>query len=418
METRMNPKQTIKLMKSQVLILFLFFVSLLQAQPPEPPLGQRWVLNEAYSDEFNGTQLDTSKWYDHHPTWDGRPPGLFLPSTVKVENGYMSITGAKMDRDTIVRGRTYNIACGAVVSKAREAWFGYYECRFKAAATTMSTTFWFSSRDRFNGPEDCDDDYSQEWDVQECVGREGDFDGKYFASGMHANSHFWYTDCEGERHDYRARQVLFESDELASENFNTYGGWWKNEYEASYYYNNKPEEKSHTFYTEIMKKPFNHPMGMNLVSETYPFPWISLPTDEELADPDKNTCYYDWVRAYTLVDVDEPIDQTEETIMFDEKLTFPELFNAKEAGTSLAFTLAYMANGDRELMLELYSPDGKLLGTQSYPAKAGYGKKKVAINLSSTPAPGSDYKIIAHILPIDATPGESFQTITQSFSLQ
>ncbi len=42
-----------------------------------------------------------------------------------------------------------------------------------------------------------------------------------------------------------------------------------------------------TFFTDIKEKPFDHPMGMNLVSETYPFPWISLPTDEELADPEK-----------------------------------------------------------------------------------------------------------------------------------
>ncbi|GAI29209.1 unnamed protein product, partial [marine sediment metagenome] len=46
-------------------------------------------------------------------------------------------------------------------------------------------------------------------------------------------------------------------------------------------------------------------MGLNLVSETYPYPWISLPTDEELADTGKNICYYDWVRAYTLIGVDE-----------------------------------------------------------------------------------------------------------------
>ncbi|WKX76605.1 hypothetical protein [Zobellia laminariae] len=37
--------------------------------PPKPPMGKRWVLNPDFSDEFNGTELDTTKWYDHHPTY-------------------------------------------------------------------------------------------------------------------------------------------------------------------------------------------------------------------------------------------------------------------------------------------------------------------------------------------------------------
>ena len=36
---------------------------------PLPPDGQRWVLNEQFSDEFNGSQLDESKWVTPHPTW-------------------------------------------------------------------------------------------------------------------------------------------------------------------------------------------------------------------------------------------------------------------------------------------------------------------------------------------------------------
>ena len=192
-------------MKNQVLLIILPILNVVvSAQPPDPPLGKRWILNEAFSDEFNGTELDTSKWYDHHPTWNGRPPGIFLPSQVSVENGYMSITGEKLENDTVITSRggrksTFNIACGAVVSKSREAYFGYYECRFKAARTTMSTTFWLSSRASYDGSGDCSDSYGLELDIQECIGREGDFDGKYFAKGMHSNSHFWYTDCDGKK---------------------------------------------------------------------------------------------------------------------------------------------------------------------------------------------------------------------------
>ena len=36
----------------------VFTSGYLSAKPPEPELGKRWVLNNAYSDEFNGKSLD------------------------------------------------------------------------------------------------------------------------------------------------------------------------------------------------------------------------------------------------------------------------------------------------------------------------------------------------------------------------
>lgn len=291
--------------KAICVIVVLSFCGSLHAEPPLPPVGKRWVLNPNLSDEFNGTELDNSKWLDHHPTWRGREPGIFLPSQVSVADGFLQIRGEKLKEEIVVRrGRghkdVYTIAGGAVVSK-NSGHFGYYECRCKAAATTMSTTFWFSGGGGI-GPNGCDS-YGQEWDIQECVGRRGDFDGKYFASGMHSNGHYWYTDCDGEKHDHRADQVTFEDPGLASAAFHVYGGWWKDATEASYYYDNGPA-KHQTFYNKISDTPFDKPMRMNLVSETHPFPWIELPTDEELADPVKSVAVYDWVRGYSLVDFD------------------------------------------------------------------------------------------------------------------
>lgn len=285
------------------------------ATPPRPPFGKRWVLNPDYSDEFNGTTLNADKWYDYHPTWKGRAPGLFLPSQVKLNGGYLEIFGGKMSKDTVVNGITYNIKCGAVVTKKREAHYGYYECKFKANATTLSSTFWFSTQASFAGPKGCDK-YTEEWDVQECIGRGGDFDAsknQNFEKGMHSNGHYWYTSCPDETdpayqtNDYRApTKVSFvNTTELASDNYNVYGGWWKDSKSASYYYNNTLIG-SHDFYNQIDATPFEEPMRMNLVVETYPFPWVELPNDAELADPTKNTTYYDWVRAYKLVDVENP----------------------------------------------------------------------------------------------------------------
>ena len=284
----------------------------LKADPPLPPLGMRWVLNPAFSDEFNGNALDLTKWYNYHPTWKGRPPGLFMPSQVSVANGYMSIRGEKMAQDTVVyywdgSSDIFNIKAGAVVSRSEEAFYGYYECRFKANKTTMSTTFWLSSKGGgFPGPEACADKYGQEWDIQECIGREGSFDGSWFGKGMHSNSHIHYYDCQGVKHDYRGTDIRFADEVLASDTFNIYGGWWHDEYSYSSYYNNG-EPKYGRFHDHIIDPPFKFPMGVNLVQETYPYPWISLPTDEELADSTMNISYYDWVRAYNLYEADEPV---------------------------------------------------------------------------------------------------------------
>lgn len=335
-----------------------------QSGPPEPPIGKRWVINPEFSDEFNGATLDSNKWYDYHPSWKGREPGIFLPSQVSVKDGYLQIKGEKLKKDTIVnsygRDMTFNIAGGAVVSK-KAALLGYYECRAKAAATTMSTTFWFSTTGSEVGPNGCDK-YGQEWDIQECIGRSGDFAGTFFSNGMNSNGHFWYNDCDKERHDLRAPAVKFVNQELASKDFHVYGGWWRDEKTASLYYDDRAP-KHMKFYDEIVDKPFNRPMYMRLVSETYPFPWIELPTDAELADPTKNTVYYDWVRGYDLVDVNhEGIDQSYEMglNLYNESIIFSDLQTKMEAGEVLKIPLSYKANQHRKIYLKISETTDKL----------------------------------------------------------
>jgi hypothetical protein len=385
------------------LLLLLSIVSELFADPPQPPLGKRWVLNPWFSDEFNGTLLDTAKWFDHHPDWIGRPPGLFLPSQVAVRDGCLQIRGEKMKRDTVVhaygRDITFTIAGGAVRSK-NQVYLGYYECRVKAAATTMSTTFWFSGGGG-TGPEGCDR-YHQEWDIQECVGREGDFDGSYFARGMHSNAHYWYTDCKGKRFDHRAVQVRFEEAELASENFHVYGGWWRDATSASYYYDNR-EPKHQKFYDEISKTPMDKPMHMNLVCETYPFPWIELPSDEELADSTKNTVYYDWVRGYKLIEAGDPLPEElkRESLpeIYDEALSFPSAVLDLSLSDTASIPITYKANEDREIHLTLYNEEESTILETTITAYAGYAHMLLDKLMEETLSAGQEYKLVGTLRP-------------------
>ncbi|MDO6761256.1 family 16 glycosylhydrolase [Tamlana sp. 2_MG-2023] len=389
------------LSKKMLLLVLIFGLSdfvFAQYGPPKPPIGKRWVLNPEFSDEFNGTQLDTTKWLDHHPTWKGRAPGLFMPSQVRVANGYLQLKGEKMLKDTIVNNDVFNIKGAAVVSK-NAALFGYYECRVKAAATTMSTTFWFSGGNA-TGPKGCDS-YHQEWDIQECIGRTGDFDGAYFAKGMHSNAHYWYTECEGERHDYRAAQVRFEDSQIASKDFHVYGGWWRDEISASYYYDNQ-EPKHQRFYDKITDKPMDKPMYMRLVHETYPFPWISLPTDAELADDSKNTVYYDWVRAYELVDVSQPSQSKRESEikLYDEAVFFETQQVELKSAKALKISLSYKANQDRTIILKVLNSEDKEVNKVKLTAYAGYGNLQYNLNLDKKLKKGN-YKIVTNLVPLE-----------------
>ncbi|QVY66576.1 family 16 glycosylhydrolase [Polaribacter sp. Q13] len=406
-------------LKLVIVFLFFSFYSFSQnnsSGPPKPPVGKRWVMNPDFSDEFNGTQLDATKWLDNHPTWKGREPGLFMSSQVSVKDGYLQIKGEKMEKDTIIhaynRDLTFNIKGGAVVSK-KAVFLGYYETRMKASATTMSATFWFSSGGSNVGPNECDK-YGLEWDIQECIGRTGGFKGDYFAKGMHSNAHFWYTDCEKKRHDHRASQVRFEEEELASESFHTYGGWWRDESSASYYYDNRAP-KHQSFYDEVKKKPFDKPMYMRLVCETYPFPWIELPNEKELSDPSKNTVYYDWVRGYELVDVlDEKVNQEYEVgvKLYDESVIFSEIEMelAMLKANEIKIPISFKANEKRVLYLKISEKINKSkekknikVAETTITISPGYGNLEALVKLKKKLSSNITYKVEASLLPINGT---------------
>lgn len=383
---------------------------------PQPPVGKRWILNEQFSDEFNGTKLDDTKWLDHHDSWKGREPGMFDPKQVSVKDGCLVLKGEKMAKDTIVKAfnseYNFNVSCAAVVSKTQEAHYGYYECRFKANQTTLSTTFWMSSRGG-KGTYSTEDrqplgtekgKFSQELDICECIGRTGDFGGKFMADGMNSNIHYWFTPEDGSpKKDIRIKETRLRRPDAAkpTKDFNVYGCWWKDAENATFYLNNETSADRTTIGRESWKAPYDkhfrltEPMGLNMVVETYPFPWVPLPTDEELADPKKNASYYDWVRSYILVDATENVKLSEPTIMFDEHIHFlakPKKVNVEKK--KVEFQIAYTANQDRDLYIVIYDENGKEISKELYSVYAGYAN----MNFSTAAPKGSKtYYAVAYI---------------------
>ena len=79
----------------------------------------------AWSDEFNGSSVDTSKW--NYRT-DARGNSVQKPGNVIVGGGVMTIRMLK--QTNVVNGKTYNYTGGGLVSKPGFR-YGYYETRAK-----------------------------------------------------------------------------------------------------------------------------------------------------------------------------------------------------------------------------------------------------------------------------------------------
>ncbi|MGB5665776.1 MAG: family 16 glycosylhydrolase [Maribacter sp.] len=268
-------------------ITFTFFSITIMAQTPEPPEGYKWIKNDKFTDEFNATELDTTKWHSRSPYWvNGRPPATFRDYSVTIKNGNLQIKNSVLEGDSI-----YNIAGGAVASVAKDAHYGYYEAKIKASGISMSSTFWMKNKRIEEG---CVTE-QQELDIVEIVGqqkRAGDF-----RETMRSNAHFIDTPCDGKENYISAPGPGAKIAPPANEAYHVYGCWWVDAKTLHFYLDGKYVYTINPN-TAVRADPFYRPMYMHLVTETYN--WETPPTPEELADDSKNTTYYDWVRSYVL----------------------------------------------------------------------------------------------------------------------
>ncbi|GAA4934269.1 hypothetical protein GCM10023314_03380 [Algibacter agarivorans] len=287
--------------KPLLLLLFIAFSTLVNAQPPEPPTGFRWVLYEQYSDEFNGVLLDVTKWKNSFTNWQGRVPAKFEPTAVSVQRGNMQIKSGKYGTPQ----GAYTMYGGAVTSIKETAYYGYYECRFKSSKIAMSTTFWLSNSKQDYTPTGCTTDkYSQELDIVEAA---GDTRNTFpsFRQKMKSNTHHRYIPCGASSETFYSKGT--DSALLGSEvweDYHTYGVQWHDAKSATFYSDGRLGENI-LFNTTIDANPFDRPMFMAMVTETYN--WLTpYPTDAELNNNAINTAYYDWVRSYRLVPIFDP----------------------------------------------------------------------------------------------------------------
>lgn len=101
-----------------------------------------WSLLRGYSDEFNGTKLNTQKWYPNNPKWKGRQPTYFHGSNVSLENGEMQMRINQHGDEELPKGFTHS--AGFIKSKHKFL-YGYFEARLKPMNAPWVTGFWMTN---------------------------------------------------------------------------------------------------------------------------------------------------------------------------------------------------------------------------------------------------------------------------------
>ena len=142
---------------------------------PVCPLGDEYEFASDLSDEFNGTELDTEKWFDFNPAWRGRKPALFSRKNVKVADGSLQLTASLMkpeevDIENKVRG--YDKYWKAIVKSRNKIAYGYFEARCQSMKANVCNAFWlydpFSDRPDLKYTEG---EFSEEIDIFEFFGK-------------------------------------------------------------------------------------------------------------------------------------------------------------------------------------------------------------------------------------------------------
>ena len=398
--------------------LSLLNINTITLDPPEPKIRKRWVLNLQYSDEFDGTSLDTKKWRNGYVGWEGRIPGYFSPDAISIKDGMLQIKNGILDKPVKehVKGK-YSIKGGAVQSLEKTAHYGYYETSFRASRIAMWTTFWMSNRKvavdfatKISDGHCPKDQFSQELDIAESIGGYIS-SGDKFRKNMNFNTPYRYIDCGGGKEKFysagnnavqgNGQETKAQLSSESWEEFHTYGAYWINANEVAFYSDNALIGDVQ-IRTAVVDKPFPRPMGINMVTETYN--WATpYPTNDELTDDTINTSYYDWVRSYALVDINSEEGNPknfngESANIYVEEVRFFE--QPSVANGELKIPYVYKANTNKLLVFKVMDAKNKVVFETTFTLLSGYGKdiKTIASDNLET---GTNYTFLGELTTID-----------------
>lgn len=136
----MNHLSFIRTRNSISFLLLAVFLFACKSSVNKPQDGSQRVAIPELSDEFDGTSLDTNKWWPNNPAWLGREPSYFHVNNVEVKNGNLLIHQRKERFPDMPERFTYTT--GAIKSKMLVK-YGYFEIRCKTMPAYATSAFWF-----------------------------------------------------------------------------------------------------------------------------------------------------------------------------------------------------------------------------------------------------------------------------------
>jgi hypothetical protein len=255
------------------------------------PADKTWTAVENLSDEFDGAELDKSKWHGDPGVkgwgWLGRPPGLFKEDSIAIEDGKMSVTVGVLKEPVTIHGQEFKYHGGIIRSKNPGQVGDFFECRMKANHTEMSSTFWLITphgvRPRL------------ELDIQECVGKTTELTkpwGRNWNQIFHSNTIVHFPGAPEKKIQVQ-NSVKPETENW--ERFYVYAAWWKSPREIQFYLDGKLQ------YSLDPTVDWDKPAYIQMAIETYDR--NPVPADGGLiaSSPlEQRKTQYDWVRTWRL----------------------------------------------------------------------------------------------------------------------
>ena len=250
-------------------------------QPASDPSNTGgWILREDISDEFDGSEIDKSKWFvqgdsSDYYIWKGRAPSQFAAHNVIVEGGLLKLRSQwEPDFDFAIgeghEGNDYAthdgefipVTTAAIVSHKRFL-NGYMEVRSRSADAAMTSSFWMIG-------------YESELDVYETMGNPKINSGSGITATMlKASVHDWQPPAQRPTRRFGYVQEL---PWRVADDFHVYGVDWGPDYLKFYIDGELMHEVTQA---EVGKDwVLTNPLEIWLDSEI--FVWLGLPHEEEL----------------------------------------------------------------------------------------------------------------------------------------
>ena len=343
--------------------------SVLPASDPNNAGG--WVLNERFSDEFNGAELDRDKWIvqgegGKYYIWRGRAPAQFAAHNVRVEDGMLKLRSQwepefefSLERNNgfsygEYKGEPMPVTAAGVISRDRFM-HGYMEVRTKAGDAAVTSAFWAIG-------------YQSEIDFYEQIGRpkrEGNYRDNYYVFSIY--------DWRGPV--VRPNKVWTHVHELpfrVADEFHVYGSEWGDEYLKFYLDGDLVKETTR----EEVGDRWTLTNPMELWFDTEIFEWLGVPHAEELPVDYE----IDYVRVWQKP---QPSLIDRAFFGFEGPMIFPEfrpaLGEPRQQGWKNTFAREWFIDNQASKHLSI-SEDRRVTGRKSlkFESTAGLGPDAVA----------------------------------------